>query len=35
MKVNVPNLTATHDIFTASKDLIISRWVSYDSPQKF
>ena len=34
MKVNVPNLTATHDIFTASKDLIISRWVSYDSPQK-
>ena len=34
MKINVPNLTKTQDIFIESKDLILSQWLSYDSPQK-
>jgi signal transduction histidine kinase/CheY-like chemotaxis protein len=34
MDVKVPNLTKTQEIFINSKDIILSQWLSYDSPQK-
>ncbi len=34
MKKQLPNLIANQEIFIASKDIIISRWLSYDAPQQ-
>ncbi|WP_373036132.1 ATP-binding protein [Sulfurimonas sp.] len=34
MNTQVPNLTQTQEIFISSKDIILSQWLSYDSPQK-
>ncbi|QOY51337.1 hybrid sensor histidine kinase/response regulator [Candidatus Sulfurimonas baltica] len=34
MKKTLPNLIRTQDIFMASKDNILSQWISYETPQK-
>ena len=34
MQEKVPSLTATKDIFISSKDIILSQWLSYKSPQQ-